>query len=127
MTPDVDRRAAAGTVDRIAATAPPPRRRTRLVVAAVVLVALLVTAFVVTRDFDDTTSRSTGPTLPDPSTTAEGVEHASSTLGFYTGSPNTHGLDEFDAREAWLGRPIASFTAYGDPASVTAALVSDRR
>ena len=119
MTPDQDRSAGAGTVDRIAATAPPPRRRVRLVVVvSIVVVALLVAAFVATRDSDDSGPRSTGPTLPEPSTTGVGVERAASTLGFYTGSPNTHGLDEFVEREEWLGRPIASFTAYGEGSSV---------
>jgi hypothetical protein len=87
-------------------------KRVLLVAGILAAVAIVIAAGAALRSDDE-----------DPPTGAERASgdappHVTDTLGFYTGSPNGDGIDEFFERGTWLGEDIASFTAFGEGSSI---------
>jgi hypothetical protein len=82
---------------------------------ALVLLVLLVAGVAAYGVFGGSDEDSR-PDVTVPSGAA--AEHVSATVGFYTGSPNTDGLERFFEREDWLGHPIRFFTAFGEGSSL---------
>ena len=87
-------------------------KRTLVILIVVCLALAGIAAFGVLGADDDEVRRTVTPP------TGAAAEHVSDTLGFYPGSPNGDGLQQFAEREQWLGHPIAFFTAFGERSSL---------